>query len=89
MSDKLTVKIVIPIFNGRSDIKNSSCHKVVKPHKDRIKVEEKALGKRLHRIVTVNEIQPGFLPKKGTIDAVSILRGLQKEYRAKGKNCVL
>ena len=36
------------------------------------------------RIVAVNEMQFGFLPEKGTIDAVFILRW-QEEYFVKGK----
>ena len=30
----------------------------------------------------------GFMPEKGTIDAVLILIGLQAEYRANGKSCI-
>ena len=45
----------------------------------------KVLEKRLHRIVTVDEMQFGFIPEGGTIDAVFILRRMQEEYHAKGK----
>ena len=30
-------------------------------------------------------MQFGFMPERGTIDAMSILRMMQKEYHAKGK----
>ena len=40
---------------------------------------------RLCGVVTVNEMQFGFMPERGTIDAVFILRRLQEEYHAKGK----
>ena len=36
-------------------------------------------------MVKVDEMQFGFLPGKGTIDAVSILRRLQEEYLDKEK----
>ena len=39
----------------------------------------------LHGIVTVDEMHFGFMPERGTIDAVLILRRLQEEYHAKGK----
>ena len=42
----------------------------------------------LHRIVTVDEMQFGFIPEKATIDAVLILRKLQEEYHAKVKSCI-
>ena len=36
-------------------------------------------------MVSVDEMQFGFMPERGTIDAVFILRRLQEEYYAKGK----
>ena len=46
---------------------------------------KRVLEKRLHRIVTVNEMLYGFMPERGAVDAVFILRKLQEEYHAKGK----
>ena len=43
------------------------------------------LENRLTIIVTVNEIQFGFIPERVTIDAVFISRRLQEEYHAKGR----
>ena len=33
-------------------------------------------------------MQFGFMPGRGTIDAVFILRGMQEEYHAKWKSCM-
>ena len=46
---------------------------------------ERVLEKRLRRILTVDEMQFGFMPDGGTIDAVFILRRMQEEYHAKEK----
>ena len=43
---------------------------------------ERVLEKRLLRIVTVDEIQFGLLPKRGTIDAVFILRRQHEEHQS-------
>ena len=45
----------------------------------------------INRIVSVDEMQFGFMPEIGTIDAVFILRRMQEEYHAKGRKvvCVL
>ena len=40
------------------------------------------LEKRLLRIVIVDEMQFGFMPERGTIDYVFILRRMQEEYHA-------
>ena len=45
-----------------------------------MKIVEKVLERRLRRMVKVDEMQFGFMPGKGTIDAVFILRRLQEEY---------
>ena len=39
----------------------------------------------LQRIVSVDEMQFGFMPERGIIDAVFILRRIQEEFHAKGK----
>ena len=43
------------------------------------------LETRLRGIVFVDEMQFGFMPERGTIDAVYILRRTQEEYHAKEK----
>ena len=45
----------------------------------------KGVRKSLHSIVTVNETQFGFMPERGTIDAVLILKRWKSEYHAEGK----
>ena len=50
-----------------------------------MKVEERMLEKRLYGIVSVDEMQFGFMPERETIDAMFILRRMQEEYHAKGE----
>ena len=50
-----------------------------------MKIVEKVLQRRMRRMVKVDEMQFGFMPGKGTIDAVFILRSLQEEYLNKDK----
>ena len=53
-----------------------------------MKVVERVLEERLHRIVTVDEMLFGFMPVRGAIGAVFILRRQQEEYHAMGKCCM-
>ena len=48
-----------------------------------MRVVESVLEKRLCRIVSIDEMQFGFVPERGAIDAVFILRRMQEEYHAK------
>ena len=79
MGLKWVLSIVVPIFKWKGDIRNCSCKRSVKDQEHGMKVVEKVLEKRLNRIVTVDVLQLGFIPERGTIDAVLILRRLQEE----------
>ena len=79
------LRIVISIFKGNGDIRNCSCHRAVNLFDHGIKLMERVLEKRHHRIVSVDEMQFGFMPERGTIDAVFMLRRMQEKYHAKGK----
>ena len=43
-----------------------------------MKMVERMLAKRFCKIVTVDKMQFGFLPERGTIDAMFILRRMQE-----------
>ena len=77
--------IAVPIFKGKCNTRNCSCYRAVKLLEHGMKVVEWVLEKRLCRVVTVDEMQFGFTPERGTIDAVFILRRMQEDYHDKGK----
>ena len=67
---------------------NCSCNRGVKLLEHGMMVVERVLKKMLHRIVSVDEMQFGFMPERGTIDAVFILRGCKKSIMPTEKICV-
>ena len=79
------IRIVVPIVKGKGDIRNCSCNGVLKLLEHGMKVVKRVLKKMLHGIVSVDEMQFGFMPDRGTINAVFILRRMQEEHHAKGK----
>ena len=58
------LRIVVSIFNGRGDIRNCSCYRALKLLVHSMKVAERVLEKRLHQIVSVDEMQFGFMPDR-------------------------
>ena len=64
---------MVPIFKGKGDIRNCNCNGAVKRLENGMKELERVLEKRLRRIVTVDEMQFGFVPERETIDEVFIL----------------
>ena len=63
---------MVPIFKGKGGIGYCCCNGAVKLLEYGIKVVEMVLENGLCRIVSINEMQFGFMPERGTIDAVFI-----------------
>ena len=74
------LSVVVPIFKGKGDAMSCGAYKGVTLLEHAMKIVEKVLERRMQRMVKVDEIQFGFMPGKGTIDAVFILRRLQEAY---------
>ena len=52
----------------------------IKQLENAMKIVEKVVEKIYRKIVTIDDMQFGFMLGKGTIDAVFILRRIQEEY---------
>ena len=85
MLDEWALSVVVPIFKGKGDAMNCGAYRGVKLLEHAMKIVEKVLERRMRRMVKVDEMQFGFMPGKGTTDAVFILRRLQEEYLDKEK----
>ena len=53
MDLECALSIVVPIYKENGDIRNCSCCRAVRLHEHGMKVMDRVLEKRLHRIVTV------------------------------------
>ena len=49
------------------------------------KIVERVLERRIRTLVNLNEMQFGFMPGKGTVDAIFIVRRMQEKYQKKDK----
>ena len=76
---------MVPIFKGKGDAMNCGAYRGVKLLEHAIKIVEKVLERKMRLMVKVDEMQFGFMPGKGTMDAVFILKGLQEKYLDKEK----
>ena len=48
---------------------------------------ERVLENGIIGLVTIDDMQFGFMPGKGTTHALFILRRMQKEFRGREKSC--
>ena len=49
------------------------------------KIVERVLERQIRTLVNLNEMQFGFMPGKGTVDTIFIVRRMQEEYQKKDK----
>ena len=54
-----------------------------------MKIVERVLERRIRTLVNLNEMQFGFMPGKGTVDAIFVVRRMQEEYQKKDKKLYL
>ena len=50
-----------------------------------MKIVERALERQIQTLVNLNKMQFGFMPGKGTVDAVFVVRRMLEEYQKKDK----
>ena len=77
---------MVPIFKGKGDAMSCMAYRGVKLLEHAMKIVEKVLAR--YGLVKVDEMQFVFMPGKGTIDAVFILRRLQEEYLTRRRSCI-
>ena len=72
------------IYKGKGDVTNCGGYREVKLLKHGMKIVEWELENRIKALV-VDDMQFGFMPGRGTTDALLIVSRMQKEYREKYK----
>ena len=76
---------LVPIFNGKGAPLNPNSYRGIKLLEHAFKLYEKILDQRLREVVDIDKMQYGFMPGRGTIDAVFVSRRIMEKFRAKNK----
>ena len=85
MSDEWKTSVMLSIFKGKSDVMSCGSYREVKLLEHAMKIVERVLERRIRTLVNLNKIQFEFMPGKGTVDAIFIVRKMQEEYQKKNK----
>ena len=75
--------ILVPVYKRKGDPLVSGSYKAIKLLEQPMKVLERVLEKRIRCQVSIDNMHFGFMPGKGTIDAIFIMRQVQEKYQAK------
>ena len=85
MPDEWKTSVIVPIFKEKDDVMSCGSYRGVKLLEHAMKTVERVLERRIRTLVILNEMQFGFIPGKGTVDAIFIVRRMQEEYQKKDK----
>jgi hypothetical protein len=72
--------ISVPIYKGKGDPLECGSYRAVKLLEHTMKVVERVLEKRIREQIKIEEMQFGFMPGKGTTDAIFIARQMQEKF---------
>ena len=75
------LSLLVPIFKGKGDPLNPNSHRGIKLLEHAIKLY--FLDEHLCQVVDIDKIQYGFMPGRGTVNAVFVLRRFSEKFRAK------
>ena len=79
------LSLLVQVFKGKGDPLNSNSRRGIKLLEHVFKMYEKVLDRRLREVIDIDKMQYGFMPKRGTVDAVFVLRRINEKFRAKDK----
>ena len=77
--------MLVPLYKGKGDVRDCGAYRGVKLLEHGMKVLERVFERRLRAVVDIDEMQCGFMPGKGTVDALFMVRILQEKYMRKNK----
>ena len=83
--DDWRYSVLVPLYKGKGDVRDCGAYRGVKLLEHGMKVLERVFERRLRAVVDIDEMQCGFMPGKGTVDALFMVRILQEKYMRKNK----
>jgi hypothetical protein len=77
---------MVSIYKGKGDAMECESYRGVKLLEHALKVFERVIETRVRSRVEIDEMQFGFIPGKGTTEAIFLVRQLQEKYLAKKRD---
>ena len=70
--------ILLPVFKGKGDPMECGSYRAIKLLEHAMKVTERVFERRISEKVKIDAMQLGFMPGKGTSDAIFTVRQYKK-----------
>ena len=83
MPEERKSSVVVLIFKGKEDVMDCGACRGVKLLEHEMKIVERVLENRIRGLVSIDDMQLGFMPGTGTTHALFIFRRMQEEFRGR------
>ena len=85
LPEEWMLSLLVQGFRAKRDPLNSNSYRGIKLLEHGIKLYKKVFDRHLSEVLDIDKMQYGFMPGKGTIDTVFVLRRLNEKFRVKNK----
>ena len=89
MPNEWNYSIIISLYKGKGEALDRGHYWGLKLTEDALKVIEQIIEDLIHNIVKIDNMKFGFMPGRGTTDAIFIVRQIQEAYIRKNRICTL
>ena len=86
MSSEWNDSIIISLYKGKGEALDRGNYRGLKLTEHILKVIEHIIEDFIRNIVNIDDVQFGFMPGRGTTDAIFIVRQIQEAYIRKNRN---
>jgi len=76
--------VILPIYKGKGDSMECGSYRGIKLLEHGMKVVERIFEHRIWQQIEVDDMQFGFMKRKGTTDGIFTVRQMQENFRVKG-----
>ena len=80
--------VIIPIFKEKGAIQDCGNYREIKLMSHTMKIWERIIDRRLRVETTIGDEQFGFMPGRGTTDAIFAVRQLMEKHRENRKDYI-
>ena len=81
MPEEWRDSVIVPIFKEKGDIQDCGNYRGIKMISHTMKIWERIIDRRLREETSIGEEQFGFMPGRGTIDAIFAARQVIEKHR--------
>ena len=77
--------LIVCLYKGKGDALDRDNYQGLKLTEQAVKILERIVDGLIRQVVSIDDSQFGFVPRRGTTDAIFVVRQLQEKYLAVNK----